>query len=368
MSVDDMDDFLEHYGVKGMRWGVVKKEDSAGSLKDRISKRQTSIKEQKAKEFVEKSSATKMRISDLQKEISATPPHSSKMYDLKGELNEQQINQKRYDAKAVKTKESRLTPTQKKVLIGAAVVGGALAVGYIAHDPEKIGSVMRSVTSKAKYGDVFNPNGKFGGKISAAQAASLSESINPNYKQMGGKMNCRRCTFAYELQRRGYDVHATTSAIGRGQSESGLINALIRGDRDRIRAKSLSSSIKKSGSARTALSGDKRLYNAATETIKRGFSETEDSKALVSALKKHGVGARGEVVFNEGNFGHSMSWEVFKSGVKIFDNQKGISYDVDDQMISKLARKWGRPLAMDITRLDNVDLDLEFLSRWAANN
>ncbi len=39
-------------------------------------------------------------------------------------------------------------------------------------------------------------------------------------------MNCRRCTFAYEMRRRGYDVAATRTTNGRGQTAVGVYNAL----------------------------------------------------------------------------------------------------------------------------------------------
>ena len=47
--------------------------------------------------------------------------------------------------------------------------------------------------------------------------------INPGEGYVpGSKMNCRRCTFAYELRRRGYVVFARKTALGTGQSNMGL--------------------------------------------------------------------------------------------------------------------------------------------------
>ena len=40
-------------------------------------------------------------------------------------------------------------------------------------------------------------------------------------------MNCRRCTFAYELSRRGYDVQATKTLIGTGQDANGMNQMLF---------------------------------------------------------------------------------------------------------------------------------------------
>lgn len=51
--------------------------------------------------------------------------------------------------------------------------------------------------------------------------------INPNYGVSPGSMsNCLRCTFAYEMSRRGYDVRATETLGGAGQGMAGMISAL----------------------------------------------------------------------------------------------------------------------------------------------
>ena len=38
-------------------------------------------------------------------------------------------------------------------------------------------------------------------------------------------MNCRRCTMAYEMRRRGYDVTATGSTMATGQHGTGMRKA-----------------------------------------------------------------------------------------------------------------------------------------------
>ena len=43
--------------------------------------------------------------------------------------------------------------------------------------------------------------------------------------KFGTKLNCRRCTFAYELSRRGYDVKATRTMKGTGQTYLGVAKA-----------------------------------------------------------------------------------------------------------------------------------------------
>jgi hypothetical protein len=54
---------------------------------------------------------------------------------------------------------------------------------------------------------------------------SVVKDINPNYGSFGTKMNCRRCTLSYEMRRRGFDVVATHSTMSTGQHGGGLKKA-----------------------------------------------------------------------------------------------------------------------------------------------
>jgi hypothetical protein len=81
-------------------------------------------------------------------------------------------------------------------------------------------------------------------------------------------------------------------------------------------------------------------------------------------LAKQPNGARGEVLFKFPTFGHSMAYEVVKGVPKIFDSQKGKMYDA----ATRVESHWDGFNAAEIRRLDNVKLDLNFLSRWATNN
>lgn len=182
-------------------------------------------------------------------------------------------------------------------------------------------------------------------------------------------MNCRRSTFAYELRRRGFDVHATTSAVGWGQSESGVINAVTPGSRNLYRNLSMSESIVDKGRSAVAR-GDKRT-NPLTKIIldkldtggPDGITSKFGSKRVFEELAKQPNGARGEVVFKFPLFGHSMAYEIVDGKPHVFDSQKGTYHD----LYKAVEDKWGPFKGAEITRLDNADLDLNFLSRWATN-
>ncbi|MBA2727662.1 MAG: hypothetical protein H0U49_05765 [Parachlamydiaceae bacterium] len=361
----EVDVFLEHFGVKGMQWGVRK---NSNSLVKSLSNRQTRIKDTKAATLVARAAKSKVLVSELNSEIKALPLGLRSGYKRSTLKNKRDVTEKqisRDTKQAEKTRNSRLTPTQKKVLIGAAVVGGVLAVGYLSTrvDQETIGSAIRRARSQAEHGSIFKINKDLAApNLSASQILSnVSKSVNPNYGSPGGTMNCRRATFTHELRRRGYDVQATTSAVGRAQNETGLINALVKGDKNPIQVSSLSAMLNEEGSSRARpMASDTRTYKAFTERV-------DSINNLRDSLSKQPNRARGEVVFEEYGFAHSMAYEVVNGIPHIFDSQKGTSYATTTEGLGKLAAKWGNPSAMEITRLDNVDLDLVWLSRWAEN-
>ncbi len=366
ITVDDfVDDFLAHFGVKGMKWGI---RNDLDNLKKGLFDRQKRIKTTKAATLEARAAKSKVRISELNSEINALPSGIRSVYKrstLKSErgINEKQLLQDTKQAKNIR--ESRLTPMQKKLLIGSAVVGGILAVSYVSSrvDHETIGAAIRQARSQSEHGSIFKINKDLASPTLSASdiLKKVSKNVNPNYSSPGGKMNCRRATFTHELRRRGFDVQATPSAMGRAQNETGLVNALIKGDKNPIRPASLSSMLNREGTSRARpYASDTRTYKAYTERV-------DDISKLRESLRKQPDRARGEVVFEESGFAHSMAYEVIKGKPYIFDSQKGVSYSATTESLGKLTEKWGTPKAMEITRLDNVDLDLKWLGRWATN-
>lgn len=381
-------DELRHYGVKGMKWGVINAERGGDRKGAKQEKRET-----KAKNLEIQAAKTDVRVKELKAERNALPTGVTGVaprIKKNAEINQQVAyrDQLRKDANSIR--KSGLTTQQKQLIVGGLLVGGVLALGY-ANVKMETGefNAMKLRGAALLRGKKFEFNRDK--SLAAAMTPdeiiqNVSKGVNPNYASAGGQMNCRRCSFAYELRRRGFDVAATPTAIGAGHTETGLINALSPGKRNRNGAESLSSMVVGDGTnIRTQLQGDKRSNPAQTSSIKwpkfidnpvegfpgESFKSSATPVAQANILKTLGSqpkGARGEIVFDFGAFGHSMSYEIFDSGPVIFDNQKAVKYDLSDKdAIRNMFDKWGDATGAEATRLDNVDLDYNFLARWATN-
>lgn len=132
------------------------------------------------------------------------------------------------------------------------------------------------------------------------------KNVNPNYsKGWEYKQNCQRCVWAYELQRRGYDVEA---------------NPTYRGDL-----------LPRSGNW-------KKLGNL-TIDYKNGFdiygsTYKSEVTAINNQMKSFGDGARGivRVVWKGGSSGHVFNIENKGGKIFAYDAQPGKQIDLSDYM------------------------------------
>jgi hypothetical protein len=382
---------LEHHGVKGMRWGVRKEGESGernasgqvtgiptkGAPAKPLSERQ----QRRVEKFQGRSEVMNTRISEIKAANEALAGSRNLADRVKQHSNKQQLQdlekaQKQAVSNAEAVRKGKLTSTQKRLIVGAVGVTAVVGVGLVLRGQQSgaINSYMlRGEAFIQGRNTPFKIDKSLSGKMSASDLLTrVAAPVNPNYRSAGGQMNCRRSTFAYELRRRGFDVHATTSPVGWGQSESGVINALTTEGRDFFRSTSLSETVVRTGGT-TVARGDRRI-NPVPKIILDNLNESKplgqytgyisNSKRVLEELGKQPNGARGEVVFRFPGFGHSMAYEVVDGVPHIFDSQKGTLYNAAGKMVES---KWDGFSGAEITRLDNVDLDLNFLSRWATN-
>lgn len=198
--------------------------------------------------------------------------------------------------------------------------------------------------------------------LSPDEIMKVAKGVNPNYPKLGSLTNCRRCTFAYELRRRGYDVTATHTISGSGQDKVSLRNAITPGKRT-VR------------STTTAY----LLHPKVAKEIHQhpwGSNNVEpNGKAIFEALKKQPNGARGELGMQFiTRSGHSVAWENIRGKPYIIDTQSHKIYSSPagfDRVFNKQIRVYfkKRPAITKagFTRLDNVPLHDDYLLRWVKN-
>ena len=341
---------LRHYGVKGMRWGV---------RKDRETRR-----ENKAQKFDKK-------VSDINSKIDAHKGGRKKRY-----IRKLESERDRYAEDAQRVRDGKMTTRQKKVAIGAAVVATLVAakatqVGIESGEFRRMADQGRAFLN-LEHGFKMNPN--LAKETDPEQVfLNVVKKVNPEYGAVGTKMNCRRATFAYEMRRRGYDVQATRTTNGFGQNVAGLKNAISPDEK--IRRTGTPSVIWQMANEKIRSDKDssiatplKNLQEGLSAGSKKNigydsFGEDAMPRKIFERLAKEPNGSRGElgVVWKQGG-GHSMAYEIFDGKPVIFDAQTGKSFDNIKAMTD----------SMDIggagfTRLDNLDLNTDYLRRWVRN-
>lgn len=384
------DDYLEHYGVKGMRWGVRRDVGPDGTIgsgdgsktidKDKQAKRDKKSAKFRAK--AEKNSAT---ISSLEKSRDSLPKGFLGAYPRRiynNDIATLEKTRERNLKDAERAANGELTSTQRKLVAGAAVgavvagtIGGAMYYNHIKSTGQLNSLMMRGQQIAEGRDSIFTKNETFSKKYTSAEELfkNVASDVNPNYNTFGGQMNCRRSTYTYELRRRGYDVEATTSMFGHGQSETGVLNAFTPGERNINSGRSMSTAWVKNRNVRNTDPRDNRLNVAETANIigrksRHGYRAPIKREKLSSVIGNQPNGARGEVTFGMDGFAHSLAYERVGGKTYMFDTQKAKMYNLDNPSDYKnFTDKWGEPSKAYVTRLDNVDLDEKFLSRWATN-
>lgn len=359
-----LSDELSHAGVKGMRWGVRKEEKSVSA--ERKAKR-----ELKAKAFEAEAAKYDKYIAKFRS------TEGKSKWQIKADADSAKSLEKLRD-RAIKDaqakRDGKMTTGQKKALIGVGVVAALVVAGTIA-----VKTDSGEFTQMAAKGKAFLKGEKPEFKKSALLASKMDadqvfqnvvKPINPDYGKLGTKMNCRRATFAYELRRRGMDVRATKTTLATGQTAGGLLEATSPNG---PRTGSVFGLMKKYNQElkdpRGSLSRNRPLKdlmdaNKGGAKVRIDGSPGSLGSKLFSTLRDQPDGSRGEVamIWKSGG-GHSIAYEIFGGKPVLFDNQTGKRYD-SIEAFSGLDLNIGE---LGFTRLDNVELNMDYLLKWATN-
>jgi hypothetical protein len=368
---EETDEFLAHYGIKGMQWGKRKAADSSGGRSKAEVKSEK--RETKAQKFDAKAEGLNTRIKKLDAEIEALPPNFRSGYDrailkdMRTELTKSRDVAVK-DAQAVRN--GKMTSTQKKVVIGASIVAG-LAATYVIQDQIQSGNATRLITKgKERFSGEkfeFKKNDYLANKNFDADDihSVVVKKINPDYGAIGTKMNCRRATFSYEMRRRGYDVKATKTTNANGQNVIGLYNATNPGKK--ITSTSNYNVIKNLTNESKKKYGDPKTFTDLSANFAAGGKSKIPGgtpNAIFHYLAKQPDGSRGElgVMWQMGG-GHSMAYEIIKGKPVIFDGQTGKKFEAAEEFLKAMPHV----KSSGFTRLDNIDLNVDYLMRWMTN-
>lgn len=380
------DNELMHYGVKGMKWGVRRFQNEDGSLTSAGKKRQVK-RDQRAAKYYDRANERQREIDNLNDSLKST---DEKFQKRKLEKDIKKLEKKReqdlQDARA--KEEGKLTKREKQIAVGAAVVAAYATYKFV-----DSGEMNRLVTKGKNALGKSNPGFKKNSTLSnpdmdadAIHSAVVSR-INPDYGAIGTKNNCRRCTMAYEMSRRGYDVKATKSIGQTGQTGIDLYNMVSdKSDRYRggIKRFILDDALSDKGVYPNNIGyyGFSGFANFKMKRVEKSDSDVDLADSIFKTLAKEPNGSRGEVSLSWSfGGGHSIAYEVVKGKPVIFDCQSGKKFDSPESLrtivnnTSQTLEKYGLG-KMDFgslcnfimfTRLDDKPINEDLLLRWLQN-
>ena len=173
-------------------------------------------------------------------------------------------------------------------------------------------------------------SGGIGGSVLGKRGKTKTPSealtnTNPNYnKGAEYRVNCQRCVYAYELQRRGYDVEAKPRVM---QGNDPMNNGVW-----------------------------KTGFENQTWERNLGTRNTQVESNIVSKMQGWGDGSRG-IVYVAWKAGRAHVFNVENKGgkVSIFDGQTGKSHNLSDYL------SLAKPSSTMISRVDNLKPNINVL-------
>lgn len=208
---------------------------------------------------------------------------------------------------------------------------------------KKLNSKYKEELDKKRVNKPVDPSTGLHLKEKGDKSNDIKE-INPRFNSddmSGATQNCVRCTLAYEMRNRGYDVSAKLACQG--------MNGI----------KAAKAAFPKSSHTvvQDIPKGMKMTLELQKTATPKGNKELANK--VISSLKSQ-PNSRGQLILTWGPLGgHSVAYEVKGGKVKIIDTQSGKVYsgnNLDELLV--------RSVAVSYQRFDNVDFDPKKMSRY----
>lgn len=314
----NQDEYLQHYGILGMKWGVRRFQNKDGTLTARGKRR----------------------------------------YDSDPSNDDE-------PSKTSEKKRFQLTEKQKTWIKRGALAAGVLLAAYGLYKLNQLNVTKQVEIDKMIDEAEYKISNKRDWKrLDFDEALGLVKkekghtwspeddlrAINEGmyHWKKGAQNNCTFCTTAYELRRRGYDVKANFTEHGRTTShiKDFFKNTVVETD----------------DSVVWALDSIKFPPGFSTEA-RRSAKRTRYIDMVSEKLAEYGDGARGNLIgcYSMGG-GHSIIWEV-KNGKTIFrDAQTGSTYKN-----AKEALQFFVPGKTEFFRTDNLEINRDTIREAVSN-
>ena len=317
-------EFLAHYGVKGMKWGKRKAEDSSsGGTGSGASKTGPST-------FSKNAETTLNVVKPLAGMFVPTANLRQKAMQVSAIMAQ--------GAGQVTLKAAMKTSFLSPAAIAGYIVSAADSGAYRVPPMVVKNSIRGGWPTKRELAKV---------PMSVEEIQSkVIKDINPQYPGLGTTNNCLRATYTYEMRRRGFDVAATKTMMASGQS---IIGTHVMTKSMNVGTKIEGSPFKK-GDTRTA-----KVLNAF-------FKIPPTASQTFAALSKQPNGSRGDLQMSWGPLmgGHSVAYEIIGGKPVVFDTQSGKTYSTPKELnkLTIMAQ------SMKFNRLDDKNLNDFAMAAW----